>query len=873
MEPLILTLDEIREQHCDLFGNKAVGLAELRRAGFSVPKGFALSTEAFQRHLRRAFGERWAALNDQSLDESEVRRVLEECLLDEELLRAIRRAWAELGGSGRLVAVRSSTTLEDDVALSGAGVQETQLGLATFDAVVDAILRVWSSFFSEKAKSYRQAFRREEDEFETFGVIVQRLVEADRAGVLFTTNPLKVEPGELVVNASYGLGELVLSGLVKPDTFVLCKQRRELVSQDIVTKSSMLVVSDGRLERQQVEPSLSREPSLSSDQLQQLLTLGLDIESRLGGARDIEFAFAGERLFVLQARAITGTCEAEVFHDEEPDTPARETDVWSNANVGEALPGVATPLTWSIASRYSERGFHRAFSALGCEVPEGSVLVGRFRGRIYLNITQFTEIASQVPLLSPEMLAELGGVQWPDGMEPPRSSFDLAAGFRLARRLPRTLKRLMTENLAIAGQVDALESRVIEGTATINQRNLVLLGDSLLERELCRVDELLEVTGDAMLTCGANSLGSFLLLKRLLRRWVGSRASKVVYELLAGSSDLESAKPGVALWHIAATLRNEPDSARILMDTELNELGVESFPKESRARLDLHRFLAAHGYRAVREAELSAPRWTEDPSLIFATLREYLRSGGPPPDRGLEQRAKAHRRAWMLLETELGAIRLTVVRHLVSMAQKYNRLRERMRARVTQVLGLYRTIALDVSRRLREEEAAFFLTIDELHGFLRGELSDTAARALPQLVAKRRRKYNYFKSLPGPPPTFVGTPGEAPAVRADRERVLRGLGASPGRVTGKARVLQDHREASHLRAGEILVVSCADVGWSPLFMLAGAVVTELGGALSHAAVVAREYGVPAVFGVEGATTTLRTGVEITVDGEGGLVLY
>jgi rifampicin phosphotransferase len=503
-------------------------------------------------------------------------------------------------------------------------------------------------------------------------------------------------------------------------------------------------------------------------------------------------------------------------------------------------------------------------------VPEGAALVARFRGRIYLNLTRFTEIASQLPLLSPATLAELGGARWPPGLEPKAASFTITAGARLLRRAPRIVARLIGQNIAVERQVAALEVRVAEAAHRLARKELSHAAEGQLEAELAGVDELLEATGDAMLTCGANSLGSFLAVRYLLLRWLGDRAQGLEHELLSGASDLESAKPGVALWHMAEAIKADPAATEILLETELGELSVERFPRGSRVRRDLESFQAAHGYRAVREAELMTPRWSEEPTVIFAALRECLRSGGPPPARGLEARASARRAALDHVETRLGPVRGSVFRHLVEMARRYSRLRERLRARVTQVLGLYRTIALDASRRMGHADAAFYLTIEELHQFLSS--GGDRPSGLRRIIASRRSEYEHLRSEPDPPATFIGSPPQGAAqASASASWELTGVAASPGKATGIARVLRDQRQAGELRAGEILVVSCADVGWSPLFLLAGALVTELGGVLSHAAVVAREYGVPAVVGVVGATRLIESGQEVTVDGATGRV--
>ena len=879
MTSLVVSLSEESATRARWVGHKAASLAQLTRAGFPVPPGFVVSGRAFAKSAEQVLGARWweAGRGEQA---TEIRRRLEAVELEDELVSRIGAAYDQLtaGGAPSVVAVRSSSTAEDTAVTSCAGLQDSVLGVAGLDQVLGALRSVWASFWSSRAQVYLASLGRRGRPV-LVGVIVQRLVPAEAAGVLFSVNPVTGAQNEIVINSSYGLGEPVLSGSVSPDTFVVDKPSLALRSLMVRPKTESLEARPAGTARVPVAWDRRQQPSLTEEQWRELAELGRRVEAHLGGPCDMEWAVAAGAFHVLQARPITACGEggparslAWLQGETAGEVVADNQDVWTNANVGEALPGVATPLTWSIAAAYSERGFKRAFGALGCIVPEKASLVGRFHGRIYLNLTQFCEVLAQVPLVSPLALVELGGVRLPEGMAlpPPRRTWQVARQF--LQRLPSTVARLAAQNLATERQVEEVEKRVAEAAERMRHLELHRLSGGRLDDELGRVDALLEATGDTMLTCASNSLGSFLLVRLLIRTWLGESERGLERELLSGGAELESAKPGIALWHMAEALKREPSSLRLLLESELTQLRVSSFPEGSSLRRDLDSFQLAFGYRAVREAELMAPRWSEEPTMIFAALREYVRSGGPPPGRALEERRRATRESWARVEARLGRLRALIVGRLVHVARRYSRLRERLRARVTQVLGLYRVIALEVGRRLGEPQGAFFLTAEEVHSSLRrgslpGDL-DVAA-----VIAARRRRYERDRALPEPPPLFVGRPPleeRRPSVVPGAR--LEGLGASPGRVRGVARVLRDHLQAGELRAGEILVVSCADVGWSPLFLLAGALVTELGGVLSHAAVIAREYGVPAVFGVAGATDLIASGQELTVDGHAGWVV-
>ncbi len=334
---------------------------------------------------------------------------------------------------------------------------------------------------------------------------------------------------------------------------------------------------------------------------------------------------------------------------------------------------------------------------------------------------------------------------------------------------------------------------------------------------------------------------------------------------------------------VADIARNEPEAKEALLRETTQTL--DAIP-DGPTRRALSSFLDLYGERAVREAELSTPRWREDPRTVLTMLRVALRGETAEVDVTLA-RSRAEADAEMTkLQTKLNFAEQTLVRHLVARSQKAARLRERMRAWVTRVLGMVRDVALDADRRLlrlvpeladdfrvlknagsplAQVQSVFMLTVDEIVTALR-----TSRRDLAPLVRARRAELARDLSRPDPPPTFVGLP---PAVLLPPAggSMLSGIAASSGVVEGRARVLMSPGEMTWLHPGEILVVHTTDVGWTPLFLLAAGVVTELGGPLSHAAVVAREFGVPSVVNVERATLVVKTGDRLRVDGDRGTV--
>lgn len=880
MTPVVRRIESLVPRKAQAFGGKAKNLAALARAGFPVPAAYALEARAadlFFEHALPQADQPAALLRAPAsvLTEARLREIAERAgraPVPPAVAAAVVEAFDALLREGAVaVAVRSSSTREDGDTESAAGLHETVLGVTTHRELVEAVRACWVSLLTPQAIAYLRSLPPEREIHTGVGVVIQAMVPADVAGAMFTVNPLSGDPGEMVINASYGLGSLVMDGRVSPDTFRIDKATGWVRDRVLGDKHVAARWSGKEVICEEVDSEAREVASLSEDELEALIELGRRVEEHFDDARDVEWAIAGGTLYLLQARPVTALA-VPVRRKSGRRKPVKDRShiVWSNVNVGEALPGVATPLTWSVLSEFSERGFRRAFGALGCKVPKDAELVQSFRGRIYLNLTEFMEIASQVPGLRPKTLLALGGGGEASVLEAqiekPGSS-----GFLL--RLPLTVARYLRENVGLTERVARFEKSFHEERGRLASLDFRVLSHSGLDRVLYRVEKLLDDSGLIMLNVYGNLLATVLLLRAVLALLAKEDAERFERDLLTGLADVESAIPGLSLWHIAEMARVEPEAREILTTRDPSELRLADLP-EGPTRRAMERFLQAHGFRGAREAEIAEPRWSEDPTLPFATLRAHLtREGGAASPVTVERKQRELReRASAELERRVPGPARAAVRHLLSLVQRFMRLRERLRGNVVQVLGLYRAVALDASRRIAVSEpgvpsdAAFYLSVDELHAYLRGDV-----RVVAPLVERRKLQLERDRRLPDPPDTFVGFPPPTEEEEVPPGDALRGLAACSGVVRGKARVLKSPSEAAELEPGEILVAPYADVGWSPLFLVAAAVVTDLGGPLSHAAVVAREYGVPTVVNVKHGSRSISTGDEIEVDGGAGTV--
>ncbi|HKQ71485.1 MAG TPA: PEP/pyruvate-binding domain-containing protein [Polyangiaceae bacterium] len=850
-------------------GGKAARLAWLVKQGIRVPRGWVLDARLFNElvlsrlppghdphsllRLRSpsTFIERAGKARAMILSEPLPPLLVK----DLEVLAALVDEHAPWG-----LAVRSSATCEDDDLTSMAGLAATEPGVRGAPALAAALRQVWASAFLPRALSYLAA-RGVGDV--AMAVVFQVMVQAEAAGVFFTAPPgggaALFQPNEMLINVSFGLGAPVVDGAMTPDVAKVDRATGKVVDYLVAEKKQALVVSKVGLEAVDVAPSRRRARALSDRAVSELADLARRLDALDGGRPlDLEFAVEGGQVFIVQARPAVGAGY--------PDGGDAET-VWSRANVGEALPGAATPLTWSVAHAFSERGFRKAFSSLGCSVPKGTTLVASVHGRFYLNMTAFMSIAAQVPGLDPKTLIDLGG-----GAETELLAAQVAHVSRRGfyARLPLTAARLLTEQTRLASEVDRFDASGGRAYQSLRYIDFTILPDDALATALRDARKVLDQCGELMLSCASASLASHVALKTVLARSLPEGAERVAQALSQGIGDLESALPGLALGHVAAIARRE-ESARLAIESG-NLRAVNDLPEGPTRRAFTH-FLATYGDRAVREAELSVPRWREDPSPLFSMLRSVLRAAGSDPEAQLKALRDSAERELELIERRLTRVEMTLVRVLVARSQRFARLRERMRAWITRVLGMLRAIALEVDRRLVRADpslgsgSVFYCTFDELATVL---VTDRVG--VGDVVRLRRAEFARDQARPDPSVCFVGRPSLAELPPSGSRELLRGLPASGGVVTGPARVLGvGGHDAATLLPGEILVARTTDVGLTPLFLVAAGVVTELGGPLSHAALVAREYGVPAVVNVRGLTTAVTTGEMLRVDGDRGIV--
>ncbi|MEV4287674.1 PEP/pyruvate-binding domain-containing protein [Nonomuraea bangladeshensis] len=808
-----------------LAGGKGASLARLARAGLPVPRGFHVTTAAY-----RAFV---AGFRDEidPRDPEGAAALFARHEIPEQVAAAIREAYAGLGDDVA-VAVRSSATAEDLPELSFAGQQDTFLNVRG-DGLLPAVLRCWASLWNARAIAYRDRNGVPHDDV-ALAVVVQELVDADAAGIMFTADPVTGALDETVINASWGLGEAVVGGQVTPDTLVL--RGGEVVREQVGDKTVMTVRTPDGTEDRPVPAGLRRAPVLSAAQAAELAALGARVQDLYGVPMDVEWARRADgTLAVLQARPITGLrARPEEWNDS-----LKGEYLWTAGNLGEAIPDVMTPITWS----YVRLFIHEAMSASALP---GFDMVGNIGGRFYMNLSTVHTIAAAMGMAKRTSATENVFGKLPPGLDVPKVALSrweiirrvLPMAVGLQRRVRTNLKAMPAFLASSRRRCEELRARV---AATPTAPELA----GLWEREI----RPHVVTACRMLEAAGRQGGGTLV-------WTRDKLRK-----LAGEGDAEAMLSGV-------------DAGGGLASMGLL-LGLSRL---ARGEITREEFAAAYGHRGPHEFEVSKPRPGEDPAWIDAQLAG-LRDLRTDTEALLARQERAREEAWARFAARHPG-REARMRERVRRWGAVVRDREEARSETMRAFWVLRAFTLRAGELTGHGDDVFFLSLEELLGLLRGD-----AAGLDRVPA-RRAAYERYAALPPYPVLIVGHFDPVrwaadPDRRADVYDARGGLApvgdavtgfpGAPGVVEGVARVLAGPDEGDRLKPGEILVTTLTNVGWTPMFPRAAAVVTDLGAPLSHASIVARELGIPAVVGTGNATMRLRDGDRVRVDGERGTV--
>lgn len=860
-EQYVVGLHEVDETRIAAVGGKGANLGGLVRIeGVRVPDGFCVTTDAFRRVMAQvpSIDELLDRLSHVTPDDREavrtlsarIRQAIEAAPVPGDLAAAVTGALARLGEQAAC-AVRSSATAEDLPTASFAGQQDTYLNVVGPTAILGHVSRCWASLFTERAVTYRQRNGIDHRAVQ-MAVVVQRMVLPQAAGILFTADPVTGNRKVATVDAGFGLGEALVSGLVNPDVFTV--RNDEVVARAIAAKQRAVhALPNGGVQEVAIDAQRQEQPALTDDQVLRLVRLGRRIEAHFGRPQDIEWCLVDDDFVIVQSRPITTLFPV-------PESGDQENHVYISVGHGQMMTDAMRPLGLSMWQLTAMVPMHEA------------------GGRLWVDATRrLASPASRAALLDvmgrsdPLTRDALETVLDHDGFVP--SLPDPAPGGRPAGGAPAPIA---TDPAIVTDLVERSRASIAALERDIRTKTGPALFDFLLE---VAFEEHKRVLGDPLnLQAIMAGMEATWWLNDKLQEWLGEKNAADTLTLSAPGNI--TSEMGLELLDVADVIRAHPQVVAFLQGVEddgfLDELA--KLPGGSEARDALEAYLDRYGMRCVGEIDITRPRWRERPGTLVPVILDNVRNFEPgAAERRFEQgRQKARQKEQEVL-SRLRALpdgeqKADETKRMIDRVRTFIGYREYPKYGIVSRYFLYKQALLAQAERLvragvlAEQEDAFYLTFQELHEVVRSNQVDD------RLIEQRKDAFRSYRALT--PPRVLTSDGEALTGAYRRDDVpagaLTGLPVSAGTVEGRARVILDLAKAD-LEAGDILVTTFTDPSWSPLFVAVAGLVTEVGGLMTHGAVIAREYGLPAVVGVEQATRLIRDGQRIRVHGSDGYV--
>jgi len=856
----VLSLRELDEMQVAVAGGKGAHLGALSRIdGIHVPAGFCVTTDAFRRIMAAAPSidgrlDRLSRLNPDDREairtlSAEIRRTIEGTAIPGDLAAAITRALAQLGEQAAY-AVRSSATAEDQPAASFAGQQDTYLNVVGPAAILQHVSRCWAALFTERAVTYRLRTGFDHRRVQ-MAVVVQQMVFPQAAGILFTADPVTGNRKVVSVEASFGLGEALVSGLVNPDVYEV--RDGEVAAKTIGAKQLAIHAwPAGGTREQAIDPHRQEQPALTDAQVVRLAGLGRQLEAHFGCPQDVEWCLADDGFQIVQSRPIT-----TLFPVPEPGD--RQNRVYVSVGHQQMMTDAMKPLGLS-------------FWQMTTPAP-----MAEAGGRLFVDVTQrlaspasragFLELMGRSDPLTGDALRtifERGGFVRPlPGEGPPRP---LVGGAPAAIEIdPAIVTELMGRSEASV----AASERGIQAKS----------GEALLDFIRADIQELRRILFDPQShQVFMSAMEAAWWLNDQLQAWLGEK--NAADTLTQSVPHNVTSEMGLALLGVADVIRPHPDVVAFLHHVEddgfLDEL--DKLPGGREARDAIEAWLEKYGMRCVGEIDITRPRWSERPATLVPVILGNVKNF--EPGAGARRFEQGRQEAWAKEQELLQRLRArpdgqqksAETKRMIDRVRTFIGYREYPKYSMVSRYFVYKQALLKQAERLvqarvlGEQEDIFYLTFQELHDVVRTNRVDD------QLIAGRKDAFRCYQALT--PPRVLTSDGEiiAGAYRRDDmpAGALIGLPVSAGTAEGRARVILDMARAD-LEPGDILVTAHTDPSWTPLFVTIAGLVTEVGGLMTHGAVIAREYGLPAVVGVLDATRLIPDGQRIRVHGTDGYV--
>jgi len=889
---------QIGLDHLGSAGGKGASLGELVRNGFTVPDGFCVTAAAYARFIEASSlgapvfaqleGLDIANIADLEARAAAIRALLTEAPIPAGIAGGILDAYHDLQdrqGGDLGVAVRSSATAEDLPGASFAGQQDTYLNVRGDGSLLDHVRRCWASLWTARAILYREKNGFAHGDV-SLAVVVQEMFPSEVSGVMFTVNPVTSDVGEIIVNASWGLGEAIAGGHVNPDQFVVDRRTQRITARIVNDKTVMIVPgADGTGVATVAVPGDKRHAaSLSDEMLLELARLGQRIEAHYGYPQDVEWGFARGRLAVLQSREVTGV---DVDFAQELETWNRcdaETDrdiVWTRAWGDMFQTGPQSPLMYSIHNHTVTRAFDAMYRPYGIDELTRLRIFRWHHGRLYYN-TAYEKVRVQLwPRFTrtEDILRFFPPAEW-DAIR--------ALPFRFWRKVGASVRlRFTAPQFSLRRCIDTFYRELPQDVAFYRQSMSIDFGTASFEEILTTFQALEDrfvgycIEVSHALIDHAYSL--VLVLTAMLRRWCGDEKGMIYGALASGLPRNRTVQENIDVWKLSRQVRNSAVLRALFESSSPAEVSSRLAESAEGAafRATLDTFLAEYGHRGGSERDLAYPRWRHKPELLLGAIKTLISADDSHDPELTEAKLMERRRATVrdclgrVRGQRWGFVKLPLFRFVLRWSEKYFLFRDDERFYADYFMTARHDFALAMGRRLADRGIigapadVFSLALDEVVDAWQGKITPRHVRIR---VRARQAIHEKFR-VKAPPMLLRGMHSldDEAADDADDD-VLRGIAASGGRVTARARVCHSLEETGKVGKGDILVACATDPGWTPVFSVLGGVVIETGGILAHATLVSREYGIPCVMNVSRATEKIRDGQIITIDGDTGRVI-
>jgi len=874
-----LFFDETDKRDLPLVGGKGANLGEMTKAGFTVPYGFCVTTESYKEFIEKnnLSGFISKIIKDANLNNinhvgEEIRKKIIQSEMPSQVEQEIVRAVNKIGVDG-YYAVRSSATAEDLAFASFAGQQDTYLNIKGEKSLLNSVKDCWASLFTDRAILYRIQNKIEHEKV-YMSVVVQKMVLPEVSGIMFTADPVSGHRGIISIDASYGLGEALVSGLVSPDLYKFKKSSSHIDSKTIAEKKlAIMPVEGGGTKKEEITGEKSTSQVMEDSQIKSLAELGVAIEKHYGCPQDIEWCMENGKIYVVQSRAITS-----LFPMPLPIPQDVALHAYVSFNHFQVMTDPISPL--GIDMLRIIMSFDK-----GARSAKEYKFLKSAAGRIYIDLSlllQYKKLRKGIPLfmknvdaLLSEALVEL--INRPDFEMRIKKDKETGKAFRKFI-IPIFIKAIKNVTYRKPeGNIELLNGYIekrLKSTAEVvnNSKQGIEKLEAIYEAASFYKDFRV------ILPMMAPGIISFKALQGLEQKLIGT--SKYVDMIVKGLEGNITTEMGLLVGDLADLTRKSTDLVKefenedyLTLHYRINKLkGHEEFKNK------FNTFMDKYDMRAAGEIDMAKDRWIENPEPLAKSIIAIVNTS----EEGIHRKdyketiERAKQAAKELIEEVTrshGKIKANIVRRLIRVLRNFLPVREHPKYLIMKLILIFKKAFLEEAKvlvqkgHLEEEKDIFYVSFWELYKAVENNES------LIELIKLRKEEYQHFKKLSAP--RVLTSDGEEIKAGYKRDNLpegaLAGMPVSSGVIEGIARVITDPSKA-FINKGEILVAPFTDPGWTPLFINAAGLVMEIGGLLTHGTVVAREYGMPAVVGITDATKIIKTGQKIRVDGNAGFVL-